>query len=141
MTQEAKEYEHPQGLRPGMRHSGQFKAGNDVRRFARYLSNGRTLASIARDHTETAVNVLVQVATGVMPDVKPSDRVRAAELLLDRGHGKATQVVQLDASQATIVKLTTEQLERIAAGALPAIEGESTVVTGSITGECSDAAL
>jgi len=127
MDVEPKVYLHPQGLRPGMRHEGQFKP-------QRVLPNGRTLASLARAYTVESVDVLVSVITGAMADVKPSDRIKAAEILLDRGWGKATQVLQLEPSPATVVNLTRDQLRQIAAGALlPPIDGEASLVTGSLT--------
>ena len=136
MTPEPKTYLYPQGLRPGMRHEGQFKAGEDERRLLppRRLPNGRTLASLARDYTEESVNVLVSVVTGTMSDVKPSDRIRAAEILLDRGWGKPKETVQLELTTANVTTLTRDQLRAIAAGAFnPPIEGEVTDVTGSLT--------
>ncbi len=47
------------------------------------------IRSLARSHTRTAVNVLV----GVMrcKDATPAARVSAANAILDRGWGKATQ--------------------------------------------------
>jgi hypothetical protein len=109
-----------------MRHEGQFKP-------QRVLPNGRTLASLARDYTEESVNVLVSVVNGSMADVKPSDRIRAAEVLLDRGWGKAKETVALELTAANVGGLTRAQLRAIAAGALnPPIEGEVTVVTSSL---------
>ena len=125
MNAELKTYRFPQGLRPGMRHEGQFKP-------QRLLPNGRTLASLARDYTEESVNVLVSVVTGQMTDVRPSDRIRAAEILLDRGWGKPTETVQLELSAANVRGLTTTELMAIASGALPPIDGEATVVTTSL---------
>jgi len=108
-----------------MRHEGQFKPKH-------ILPNGQTLASLARNYTEQSVNVLVSVITGKMADVKPSDRIRAAEILLDRGWGKAKETVQLELTTSNVTSLTRDQLRAIALGALPPIEGESTVVTGSL---------
>lgn len=125
MNAEPKTYLHPQGLRPGMRHEGQFKP-------QRLLPNGRTLASLARDYTEDSVNVLVSVVTGQMADVKPSDRIKAAEVLLDRGWGKARETVQLELTTANVGSLTRAELRAIAYGALPPIEGEATAVTSSL---------
>ena len=125
MTTGTKVYLHPQGLRPGMRHEGQFKP-------QRILPNGRTLASLARDYTEESVNVLVSVINGQMADVKPSDRIRAAEVLLDRGWGKARETVQLELTPSSVGSLTRAELRAIASGALPAIEGEATAVTTSL---------
>jgi hypothetical protein len=49
------------------------------------------IRSLARTHTEKAVNVLV----GIMeqPDAPPAARVAAVNSLLDRGWGKAPQPV------------------------------------------------
>jgi hypothetical protein len=112
-----------------MRHEGQFKKQH-------ILPNGRTLASLARDYTEESVNVLVSVVTGTMTDVKASDRIRAAEILLDRGWGKAKETVQLELSVGNVNTLTRDQLRAIAAGAFnPPIEGEATDITGSLTAQ------
>ncbi len=115
-----------------MRHEGQFTAGDDDRRKfpSRRLPNGRTLASLARDYTEASVNVLASAAFGEMPDVKPSDRIRAAEILLDRGWGKAKESVHVGISVGSLPSMTTEQLMAIASGALqPPIDGEAVEVT------------
>jgi hypothetical protein len=50
------------------------------------------IRSLARSHTRTAVNVLV----GVMrcKDATPAARVSAANSILDRGWGKATQPLE-----------------------------------------------
>jgi hypothetical protein len=50
------------------------------------------IRSLARSHTRTAVNVLV----GVMrcKDATPAARVSAANAILDRGWGKATQPLE-----------------------------------------------
>jgi hypothetical protein len=52
------------------------------------------IRSLARSHTETAVNVLA----GIMQqkDAPPSARVAAANALLDRGWGKPTQPIAGD---------------------------------------------
>ena len=50
------------------------------------------IRSLARSHTRTAINVLV----GVMrcKDATPAARVSAANAVLDRGWGKATQPIE-----------------------------------------------
>ena len=50
------------------------------------------IRSLARSHTRTAINVLV----GVMgcKDATPAARVSAANAILDRGRGKATQPLE-----------------------------------------------
>lgn len=52
------------------------------------------IKSLARAHTESAINVLA----GIMnePEAQPSARVSAAQALLDRGWGKAPQVISGD---------------------------------------------
>ncbi len=52
---------------------------------------GATISELAREHTETALKVLVQVATKSESDAA---RVSAANALLDRGYGKASQPVE-----------------------------------------------
>jgi hypothetical protein len=113
-----------------MRHEGQFKPADP--RWARQLPDGRTLASLAREYTEESVNVLVAVVKGTMSDIKPSDRIRAAEILLDRGWGKAKETVQLELTAENLGSLTRDQLRAIAAGALrPPIEGEAAEVVSA----------
>lgn len=142
MAIKPKEYLYPQGLRPGMRHSGSFQPGVDTRRLENFqprrLPDGRTLASIARQYTEDSVNVLVSVVRGEMEGVKVGDQLRAAEILLDRGWGKAVSVVAMDvaASGQQMATLSRAELMVIAAGAV--IEGEATDVTASITADAKN---
>lgn len=51
-----------------------------------------TLAELAREHTGTALKVLVQVAQASESDAA---RVSAANAILDRGYGKPTQVSEI----------------------------------------------
>ncbi len=46
---------------------------------------------LAREHTEAAISVLAEVMYD--GDAKPADRIKAADSILDRGHGKATQAI------------------------------------------------
>lgn len=50
------------------------------------------IRSIARSHTRTAINVLVGVMRN--KDATPAARVAAANAILDRGWGKASQPVE-----------------------------------------------
>lgn len=62
---------------------------------ARKASKARTLTeirSIARSHTRTAIRVLVGVMRS--DDATPAVRVSAANAILDRGWGKATQPLE-----------------------------------------------
>lgn len=58
-------------------------------------SSARTLTeirSLARSHTRTAIRVLVGIMRS--EDATPAARVSAANAILDRGWGKATQPVE-----------------------------------------------
>lgn len=56
------------------------------------MGTRRTDASeLAREHTESAIQVLSEVMNDWLAETK--DRIKAAEALLDRGHGKAAQAV------------------------------------------------
>lgn len=62
---------------------------------ARKRSKARTLTeirSIARSHTRTAIRVLVGIMRS--DDATPAVRVSAANAILDRGWGKATQPLE-----------------------------------------------
>jgi len=50
------------------------------------------IRSLARSHTETAINVLVKIMQS--KDATPAARVSAANAVLDRGWGKATQPME-----------------------------------------------
>jgi hypothetical protein len=65
----------------------------------------REVVDIARKHTVTAVNALARIAKD--PEQDPRARVAAAQVILDRGYGKATEKV--DVSLTTV---PTEELER-----------------------------
>jgi len=109
------------GLKPGQRHSGQFKPGYDSRRNL----NGpftsperRTFMEACREKTDNALAVL----EAAMNDEAASwrDRMTAASLLIDHGHGKPvdrTAVLNLSARAAGDGSdLSTQELMRIAAG-------------------------
>ena len=50
------------------------------------------IRSLARSHTRTALNILVQVMRN--KDATPAARVTAANAILDRGWGKAIQAIE-----------------------------------------------
>lgn len=61
----------------------------------RTTSRARTLTeirSIARSHTRTAIRVLVGIMRS--DDATPAVRISAANAILDRGWGKATQPIE-----------------------------------------------
>src|ERR1700679_1348830 len=66
------------------------------------------ISSLARSHTRTALNVLVGVMRS--KDATPAARVSAANAILDRGWGKATQ--PLENGDAGALELI-QRIERI----------------------------
>lgn len=54
----------------------------------------RDIAEMAKEHAETALGVLVSVATNLKQPA--AARVAAASALLDRGYGKPRQAVEVD---------------------------------------------
>lgn len=93
------------------------QSGNPGGRSPRVGPNGETVAELARAHTATAIQCLVDVCagkvgkidkdTGVMV-IEARDRIAAANALLDRGWGKPKESVDVDA--------------RIEGGAVPVIQ-------------------
>lgn len=66
---------------------------------------GATADSLARLYTAEAMGLLVQVVRGDV-EAKTSERIRAAEDILDRGHGRAVQaVISVPARQAVAARL------------------------------------
>lgn len=66
----------------------------------------KTASELARDHTERAVETINEIMSDGFEEAR--DRLRAAEILLDRGHGKA--------AQAIIAIPASRQLQRALAG-------------------------
>lgn len=60
--------------------------------------------SLARDYTAEAIGVIADVMRDPLAEFK--DRLRAAEMLVERGHGKATQAI----IAIPIARRTSEQL-------------------------------
>jgi len=82
----------------------------------------RAVDSLAREHTEKAIDTLVDVLEN--PEAENRDRIAAAKDLLDRGHGKPLQaVIQVPASKrqaALLASMSDEALmETIQAVPLP----------------------
>ena len=57
------------------------------------------LVALAREHSDAAIRFLVSAMED--PDMPPPVRLRAAEVLLDRGWGKAAQSVSVDVKDST----------------------------------------
>ena len=90
----------------------------------------RSLDALAREHTERAVEVLADVMND--PFAEPRDKIKAADSMLDRGHGKPlTAVIALPASRrqaAMLAAFTDEELmARIQSSALPRLSHEPVI--------------
>lgn len=59
------------------------------------------ISELARENTELALSVLVEVATGSDSDAA---RVSAANAILDRGYGKAPQSLDLSNKDGTLAR-------------------------------------
>lgn len=101
------------------------------------LVSGTSVDSLARLYTAEAMGLLVQVARGDIGGAKVSDRVRAAEGILDRGHGRAVQaVISVPARRAVAARLATmsdDQLLRLA-GRGSREQNEGPVPPGAVAG-------
>lgn len=73
---------------------GKGQSGNPGGRSPRVGPNGETVAELARAHTATAIDTLVEVCN----DKAHPQRVNAANALLDRGWGKPKETVDVDAN-------------------------------------------
>jgi len=85
-------------------------------------TNRRSADDMARDYTSEALDTIHEIM--IEPLAEHRDRLRAAETLLDRGHGRAVSaVINVPAAkklQAQLVGMTEEQLyEVIRAQPLP----------------------
>jgi hypothetical protein len=72
----------------------------------------RSADSLAREHTERAIRTIADVMDS--PFSEDRDRLRAAELVLDRGHGKPNQaIIQIPANRqvaAMLAKMSDDEL-------------------------------
>ena len=59
--------------------------------------------------SEDAKRVLIEIANN--PKAKDSDRIRAAEVILDRGYGKPVQAVDVDGSLTAPVMIIGDVLD------------------------------
>jgi hypothetical protein len=75
------------------------------------------IRSLARTHSKAAITTLASIM--YEPKCKASDRINAAEALLNRGYGKATQPVgladdaRMQISEIKLVIIDTAQRERV----------------------------
>lgn len=91
------------------------KSGNPGGRAIRRLADGRTLTQLAREHTEEAVETLVEVMRD--DTAPPAARVAAADKILNRGWGQAPQTITIkdDDAQPDLTQMTDDQLEALEA--------------------------
>lgn len=73
------------------------QSGNPSGRPKHVLADGKSLSDLAREHTQTAVETLVEVMTDV--EAPHPARVSAAGAILDRGWGRPKQDIGMDASE------------------------------------------
>jgi hypothetical protein len=76
------------------------------------------IRSLARSHTDKALKVLVGIMN--QPDAQPAARVAAANSLLDRGWGKATQTIE-----ATVTNVDPSRISDGDLAAIVSIDGGS----------------
>ena len=107
----------PRGSKPG-EHRGGRKPGTPNKAT-------RDIRELAQVHSTASVQELAKLA-GVVKGTKGAEsepaRIAALKELLDRGHGKATQAVDLNVQQRDIETLSDAELEaiiRAAGGIVP----------------------
>lgn len=72
------------------------------------------IRSLARNHTAKALSTLASIMNA--SDAPHSARVMAAQALLDRGWGKATQVIEATINNADASRVTDAELAAVIAG-------------------------
>ena len=88
----------------------------------------RQIAEMAKDHGETALAVLVQVAT---QGESEAARVSAANAILDRGYGKPVQQVDNTSSDGTMTPKPAVNLTRLSEKELKELERLTDKATNS----------
>lgn len=73
------------------RHKGMFKPGQSGNPLGRPKED-KTIKELARQHTQNALQTLIEIATN--PKAKDTARVQAANAILDRAWGKPTQYTE-----------------------------------------------
>ncbi len=89
------------------------QSGNPGGRPLTRVKDGRTLAQMARDHTEEALNTLLEV---MRDKTQPGPaRVAAADKVLNRGWGQAPQTLTVEEVRTSrdLSDMTVEQLEAL----------------------------
>jgi hypothetical protein len=91
------------------------------------LEHVESLARMCRKMTPDVVQLLHTIIKGEHPDATVGDRLKAAQLVLDRGFGRAVSVVEMHVTETPkdVRQLSREQLVRLANGEV--IEIASTI--------------
>lgn len=81
------------------------------------------IKSLARTHTQSALKTLASIMNE--PSAPAAARVAAAQALIDRGWGKATQFVDATIRKTTAKQLSDDELADIATGSSEGIADEA----------------
>ena len=101
-----------------------FQVGYDPNRYlGPKRQQGDSLAQQCRNWTPAVIKLLGNIVAntdvdGLPANHKVSDQITAANILLDRGYGKAATIVEMNVhkTEGSIKLIPTSELERIAAG-------------------------
>lgn len=106
------------------------QSGNPSGRPRTTLANGMTLREMAREHTEVALQALIDVASGSQSS--DAAKVAASVALLDRGWGKPTQPISGDdeAAPISVRSLPVEMLSDAALREIAAARKATSVPVG-----------
>ena len=102
-------------------------------------SKAESLARLCRKMTPDVVELLHTIIKGEHPDANVSDQLKAAQLVLDRGYGRAVSVVEMSVTTQPreLKALTREELIRLANGevlSLPVtVDGEVITVEQTVS--------
>ena len=69
----------------------------------------KEVQELAREHTATAINTLVEIATDKSKSA--AARVSAATAILDRGYGRPTQFMDIEKPKGSLTGFTDAELE------------------------------
>ena len=119
----------PRGIIRGGPNPGGFKKGDDPRRAGGMrVYDGQTLAQMARQRGPKCIELWERAIDD--EDLPWPVRLRASELMMDRGYGKAVSVIETHSRP--LESLSNEELEAIAAGQAPrlpiTLQGEAVAV-------------
>jgi hypothetical protein len=88
--------------------------------------NQASLSLMCRRMTPAVVELLHTIIKGEHPDATVGDQLKAVQLVLDRGFGRAVSVVEMTVTERPreVKQLTREELVRLANGETLVLEGE-----------------